>query len=134
VLIELCRAHISQVRRQDPLRPAGAESTPRVVSSRVFAFSLVGECLFRSADGTDIPACSLCGFWLYRSELSATGANGKARMAATQHLGAICKGAAAGFLFGLASIATVDKLTLQVSRILNKPVELLIWQLRVFLV
>jgi hypothetical protein len=48
-------------------------------------------------------------------------------MAATQHLGAICKGAAAGFLFGLASIATVDKLTLQVSRILNKPVELLIW-------
>jgi hypothetical protein len=48
-------------------------------------------------------------------------------MPATQHLGAICKGAAAGFLFGLASIATVDKLTLQILSIVNKPVELLIW-------
>ena len=47
-------------------------------------------------------------------------------MASTQHLGAICKGAALGFLFGLASIATVDKLTLHIFRILNKPVELVI--------
>jgi hypothetical protein len=117
----------SQVYPRDSLCPSGEEANPQLVSARIFAFSLVGENLCHFADGTDIPACSLCGFWLYRSELSATGANGKAHMAATQHLGAICKGAAAGFLFGLASIATVDKFTLQVSRILNKPVELMIW-------
>jgi hypothetical protein len=48
-------------------------------------------------------------------------------MASSRHLGPICKGAAIGFLFGLASIATVDKKTLFILRIVSKPVELVMW-------
>jgi hypothetical protein len=48
-------------------------------------------------------------------------------MSITQHLGPICKGAGIGFLLGLASIATVDKKTLFLLRIVLKPVEFATW-------
>jgi hypothetical protein len=48
-------------------------------------------------------------------------------MTISRHLGAICKGAAIGFLLGLASIATVDKKTLVILRIVSKPVEWVTW-------
>jgi hypothetical protein len=48
-------------------------------------------------------------------------------MSITQHLGPICKGAVVGFLCGLASIATVDKKTLFIVRIVSKPVEFVTW-------
>ncbi|HUJ09704.1 MAG TPA: hypothetical protein VL171_06735 [Verrucomicrobiae bacterium] len=48
-------------------------------------------------------------------------------MSITKHLGPICKGAAVGFLIGLASIATEDKKTLFVQRIVLKPVEFAMW-------
>ena len=45
----------------------------------------------------------------------------------TRHLGPICKGAGIGFLIGLASIATVDKKSLFILRIVLKPVEFVTW-------
>src|SRR5437762_1330081 len=48
-------------------------------------------------------------------------------MNVTRHLGAICKVAAIGCLFGLASIASIDKASLLILRIGNKPVELVVW-------
>ena len=48
-------------------------------------------------------------------------------MSGTRHLGPICKGAGIGFLVGLASIATVDKTSLYILRILSKPVEWVMW-------
>jgi hypothetical protein len=40
---------------------------------------------------------------------------------------AICKGAAVGLLVGLASIATVDKKSLAILRVVGKPVEWVTW-------
>lgn len=51
-------------------------------------------------------------------------------MSVTQHFGPICKGAGIGFLVGLASIATMDKKSLFILRIVGKPVELLTWVLQ----
>ncbi len=48
-------------------------------------------------------------------------------MSLSRHLGPICKGAAVGFLIGLASIATVDKKTLVIFRVVSKPVEWVTW-------
>ena len=48
-------------------------------------------------------------------------------MGISGHLGPICKGAAVGFLIGLASIATVDKKTLVIMRVVSKPVEWVTW-------
>ncbi len=48
-------------------------------------------------------------------------------MGISRHLGSICKGAAVGFLIGLASIATVDKKTLVIMRVVSKPVEWVMW-------
>jgi hypothetical protein len=48
-------------------------------------------------------------------------------MSMTRHLGPIVKGAGIGFLFGLASIATIDKASLFILRVGNKPVELVVW-------
>ena len=48
-------------------------------------------------------------------------------MSISRHLGSISKGAGVGFLFGLASIATVDKKTLAILRIAGKPVEFVTW-------
>ena len=48
-------------------------------------------------------------------------------MAIAQHLSGICKGAAIGFLLGLAAIATVDKKTVVIMRVLSKPVEWVIY-------
>ena len=48
-------------------------------------------------------------------------------MPISRHLGSICKGAAIGFLIGLASIATVDKKTLVILRVISKPVEWTMW-------
>jgi hypothetical protein len=48
-------------------------------------------------------------------------------MGISRHLGPICAGAAVGFLIGLASIATVDKKTLALMRVVSKPVEWVTW-------
>jgi hypothetical protein len=48
-------------------------------------------------------------------------------MAFTRHLGPVCKGAATGFLVGLASIAMADKGANHVFRILSRPVEWVTW-------
>ena len=40
---------------------------------------------------------------------------------------AICKGAAVGFLIGLASVATVDKKTLAILEVVSKPVGWVMW-------
>jgi len=48
-------------------------------------------------------------------------------MGFAQHLGPICKGAATGFLIGLASIATEDKKILFILRIVLMPVEFVTW-------
>jgi hypothetical protein len=48
-------------------------------------------------------------------------------MSITPHLGPICKGAGVGFLFGLASIASMDKPSVRIVRVLSKPVEFVIW-------
>ena len=45
----------------------------------------------------------------------------------TSRVAAICKGAAVGFLVGLASIATVDKKSLAILRVVSKPVEWVMW-------
>ena len=42
-----------------------------------------------------------------------------------RHLRGICKGAGIGFLVGLASIATIDRKTLFILRVVLKPVEIL---------
>ncbi len=43
----------------------------------------------------------------------------------SRHFAGICTGAGIGFLIGLASIATVDKKTLVLLRIVLKPVEVI---------
>ena len=48
-------------------------------------------------------------------------------MSISRHLGPICKGAALGFLIGLASIATIDKKTLAIMSVVSKPVEWVMW-------
>ena len=48
-------------------------------------------------------------------------------VSSSRHLGPICKGAAIGFLIGLASIATTDKKTLVIMRVVSKPVEWGTW-------
>ena len=61
------------------------------------------------------------------AELGSLGIMRYYRPGPTSRSAAILKGAAIGFLVGLASVATIDKKSLAILRVIGKPVEWTMW-------